>query len=220
MVVLAMFAALGVASFTTTAELRASALPKMLNLMQMRGDKHALTVPGELANTPPPSPSVITFTYAPTIAPTEEKSDTLPSKKESTRERKTSARGDTIFMHEDETGNTPPPSPSVIKYTYAPSNAPTEEEKDSKEGTDVSFDTTDTKKTVTTDTTDSKKTDNTDTTDTKKTVTTDTTDSKKTDNTDTTDTKKTDTTDSSDTKTTDSSDSKNHSKKTKASQRM
>jgi len=158
MIVMALFAAIGVFSFTTTPEQRASAVPKMLELMQMRGVKQSLTMPGELANTPPPSPSVITFTYAPTYAPTQEKSDTLPSKKKSTLAKKMGARGDTIFMHADESGNTPPPSPSVLKYTYAPSNAPTEEneEKDEKEGTDVSFDTVDTSDSKTTDYSDSK----------------------------------------------------------------
>ena len=122
---------------TTTSTQRASLLSKLPVLNFKKSDA---THVGELANTPPPSPSVIKYTYKPTAAPSEERSESLPSKKQSKNPRELeSARGGKFAVHDNEEGNTPPPSPSVIKYTYQPTKSPVEE---SEDGTDVSFEST------------------------------------------------------------------------------
>jgi len=137
---LALFLFLAVVSTSPTQ--RASMLSR-IPTMNFKQDKHALTTVGELANTPPPSPSVITYTYRPTSSPTEEKADTLPSKKQSKNPE--AKREGTHVFHDSELGNTPPPSPSVVKYTYQPTKAPTEEtSEDTKDsGIEVEFETTD-----------------------------------------------------------------------------
>jgi len=137
---LALFLFLAVVSTSPTQ--RASMLSR-IPTMNFKQDKHALTIVGELANTPPPSPSVITYTYRPTSSPTEEKADTLPSKKQSKNPE--AKREGTHVFHDSELGNTPPPSPSVVKYTYQPTKAPTEEstEETKDSGIEVEFETTD-----------------------------------------------------------------------------
>lgn len=126
-----------IAAVSTTSAQRSAALS---NLPVLNFGKTVLTHKDEVAQTPPPSPSVILYTYHPTEKPTEEsdgnegdlenvstaattittQSDTLPAKKSSTR-------GGTKVYHVSEKGNTPPPSPSVITYTYHPTDKPTEE---------------------------------------------------------------------------------------------
>lgn len=126
---------------STTSTQRASLLSK---LPVLNFKKTTATHAGELANTPPPSPSVIKYTYKPTAAPSEERSESLPSKKQSANPRELeSARGGKFTVHDNEEGNTPPPSPSVIKYTYQPTKSPVEEtSEESEDGTDVSFEAT------------------------------------------------------------------------------
>ena len=138
---LALFLFLAVVSSTSTTQ-RASMLSR-IPTMNFKQEKQALTIVGELANTPPPSPSVITYTYRPTSSPTEEKADTLPSKKQSKNPE--AKREGTHAFHDSELGNTPPPSPSVVKYTYQPTKAPTEEstEETKDSGIEVEFETTD-----------------------------------------------------------------------------
>ena len=78
---LAMALALVFAAVSTTPSQRTDALSR-LNALNF---KESLTHAGEVAQTPPPSRSGILKTYRPTTAPTEEKSESLPNKKSSSK---------------------------------------------------------------------------------------------------------------------------------------
>ena len=163
LVALAMALPLVFAAVSTTPSQRTDALSR-LNALNF---KESLTHAGEVAQTPPPSPSVILKTYRPTSAPTEEKSESLPNKKSSSKPGERAGKPflpsflpltflflfltsphfpsltpvGTFVLHEVETGNTPPPSPSVILYTYQPTKAPTEEKAEEDAGVETGLDT-------------------------------------------------------------------------------
>jgi len=82
-------------------------------------------------NTPPPSPSVILYTLHPTVMPTEEpesvKRGTVLGEIKPLRKATTPVDVSIQDAKTHKDGNTPPPSPSVIKYTLHPTVMPTEE---------------------------------------------------------------------------------------------
>ena len=77
-------------------------------------------------NTPPPSPSLITYTHQPTYKPTEE---SKKSNKDRMLKKDKDNIGDEVWEDPINHLNTPPPSPSVITYTHQPTYKPTEESK-------------------------------------------------------------------------------------------